>query len=213
MSLESCLERRDIWQGYKNTPATGPTIASGFDILDAHLPGGGWPLGALTEILLEDIVHSPLWLVLPALVTLAPRRRWQAWVTPPGIPYTPALHGAGLDVSKVLLVKAKNRAEALWATEQSLRSSECSAVLCWPGQLKRATLRRLQLAAEHGQALGLCFRGLNAIDQPSTAALRLHCQLTVDGANVDILKCRGGALREGLRVRRHLLPAIPPGTG
>jgi hypothetical protein len=35
----------------------------------------------------------------------------------------------------------------------------------------------------------------------------------VDGANVDILKCRGGALREGLRVRRHLLPTVPPGTG
>ncbi|MDE0977972.1 MAG: hypothetical protein OR999_11920, partial [Arenicellales bacterium] len=61
MSLESCLQRRDIWRGSKIS-APGRTIATGFAMLDQHLPDAGWPVGTLTEILVEDVTYSPLWL-------------------------------------------------------------------------------------------------------------------------------------------------------
>ena len=58
MSLESCLQRRDIWRGKKAAPS-GDAVATGFAALDQHLPNGGWPQHALTEILVEDIHYEP----------------------------------------------------------------------------------------------------------------------------------------------------------
>ena len=40
-----------LWRGSDLAHAAGPCIASGFHALDAALPGGGWPVGALTELL------------------------------------------------------------------------------------------------------------------------------------------------------------------
>ena len=207
MSLESCLRRRDIWRGSK-IPVSGCAIATGFAVLDQHLPDGGWPLGVLTEILVEDVVCSPLWLLLPALATLAPQRPWQAWITPPAIPYAPGLHQSGLDLSKILLIRAADRTDAVWSAEQSLRSRACSAVLCWSGKLQRTATRRLQLAAEHGQALGICFQNRHGADSHSMAALRLYCRQTANGIYIDIIKCRGGPLHQGLLVHRRTAPTV-----
>jgi len=207
MSLESCLQRRDIWRGSKIS-APGRTIATGFAMLDQHLPDGGWPVGTLTEILVEDVTYSPLWLLLPALTTLAPQRPWQAWVTPPAIPYAPGLHQNGLDLSKILLIRAAGSTDVLWSAEQSLRSRACSAVLFWSDKLQRAATRRLQLAAEHGQTLGICFQNRYGANSYSMAALRLHCQHTANGVYIDIIKCRGGPLRQGLLVQRRTAPTV-----
>ncbi|HJP07767.1 MAG: SOS cell division inhibitor SulA [Acidiferrobacteraceae bacterium] len=202
MSLESCLQRQDIWRGQKKISAPGLALTTGFAILDHHLPNGGWPLGALTEILVKDVTYSPLWLVLPALAALAPQRSWQAWVTPPTLPYPLGLSQGGLDLSKILLVRPTDRGDTLWSTEQSLRSRACSAVLCWPNALHRTATRRLQLAAEHGGTLGICFQNHTAADSHSMAALRLYCRSTACGLEIDLIKCRGGPLYQGLTIQR-----------
>ena len=60
----------------------------------------------------------------------------------------------------------------------------------WPEGASHAALRRLQVAADHGQALGVALRSARHAPQPSPAALRL--QLLPDGG-LQGLKCRGGA--------------------
>jgi len=50
-SFAALLDRSDIWRGDSLNRAGTPTVACGFPELDAELPGGGWPAGALTEIL------------------------------------------------------------------------------------------------------------------------------------------------------------------
>ena len=40
---------------------------SGFAELDARLPGGGWPVGAICELLLETMGIGELGLLVPAL--------------------------------------------------------------------------------------------------------------------------------------------------
>jgi hypothetical protein len=207
VNLESCLQRRDIWRGSKIS-APGRTIATGFAVLDQHLPDGGWPVGTLTEILVEDVTYSPLWLLLPALITLAPQRPWQAWIRPPAIPYAPGLHQNGLDLSKILLIRPTRHTDVLWSAEQSLRSRACSAVLFWSDKLQRAATRRLQLAAEHGQTLGICFQNHHGTNSHSMASLRLHCRHTANGVYIDIIKCRGGPLHQGLLVQRRTAPAV-----
>lgn len=203
MNLESCLQRQDIWRGTK-TEKSESVIATGFATLDHCLPSGGWPRGALTEILVENLIHSPLWLILPALHKIMTCRAWQVWISPPALPYPPGLDQNGLRLSKMLLVDAQSHADLLWSTEQSLRSRACSAVICWPGKLNRAGMRRLQLAAEYGDTWGICFQDYSARDNHSMAALRIQCRETADGMKIDFLKCRGGPLHQDIPVARRL---------
>ena len=40
-----------LWRGNSLGRTAEPVLASGFEALDAELPGGGWPLGQLSEVL------------------------------------------------------------------------------------------------------------------------------------------------------------------
>ena len=52
-SLDQLLENPRLWRG--RNPAQGMAgLASGYAELDRHLPGGGWPRQALTEILIDQ---------------------------------------------------------------------------------------------------------------------------------------------------------------
>ena len=95
------------------------------------------------------------------------------WVAPPWVPYAPALSAAGIDLSRLLIVRAEATEEILWATEQSLRSGNCAAVLSWSASAPVAALRRLQLAASEGGTFGVIFRPADAMDNPSPAAVRM----------------------------------------
>jgi cell division inhibitor SulA/protein ImuA len=146
MSLDTLLQRRDIWRGGQLSPAAADGLPTGFGPLDAVLPGGGWPRGALTEILTTQEGIGEL-------------RRAQT--------------------------------DALWATEQALRSGTCATVLAWPRQSNDRTLRRLQLAAEAGKTCGFLFHYTQGVGTPSPAALRLRLEPNIQGLSVHILKCRG----------------------
>jgi hypothetical protein len=196
VNLDSLLSRRsDIWRGGQFS-TTAETVASGFAELDESLPGGGWPRGALTEILMPQHGIGALRLLMPALASVSHEGRWICWVAPPYIPYAPALLGVGIDLSRVLLVHPKGHQDGLWAVEQSLRSGTCSAVLAWPTLDDSTALRRLQLAAEAGNAMGFLFRPRRLAERPSPAALRVQL-LPESGAglSVTILKRRGGWAR------------------
>lgn len=194
MSLETLLQRADVWRGGQLTPASGiRTVSSGFTQLDELLSGGGWPQGALTEILMPRQGIGALRLLMPALARLSHENRWICWVAPPHIPYAPALVSAGIDLSRVLLVHPKAQQDGLWAVEQSLRSGNCGAVLAWPTLDDSTVLRRLQLAAEAGDALGFLFRSRGSVKRSSPAALRIQLDPHIDGSlSVSILKRRGG---------------------
>ena len=226
MSLADVMQRADVWRG--STPLTAgsdaapvPGVSSGFVALDALLPGGGFPIGALTEVLLPRAGIGELQLVLPAVERMT-RNRWLAFVAPPYVPYAPALVRAGIDLSHVLVIHARAQHDMLWSIEQSLRAGTCGAVLAWPaqtnGQIDFKWLRRLQLAAEAGGTMGVLFRPAGCVATPSAAALRLSLDAQPEGLGVRILKRRGGwptgpinvdwsELRQGRRLRRKVMNA------
>ena len=43
-----------VWRGRDLAHGVRPGIASGYPALDTELPGGGWPAGAVTELLLAQ---------------------------------------------------------------------------------------------------------------------------------------------------------------
>lgn len=190
----------------------GPrALRSGYDELDAALPGGGWPLGALTELLSDAAGIGELELLMPALAGLARAGRQIVWIAPPYLPYAPALAQRGLPLEQLLLIRTEQPRDALWATEQALRCPAIGAVLGWTAHIVDRNLRRLQLAAEAGGTLGILHRPAAAAQQPSPAALRLRLRAADEGLVLDIKKSRGG--RAGLQL--HLLknPARPAPAG
>jgi hypothetical protein len=196
MQLEQILQRRpDLWRG-NSIPAAAPAgEPTGFAALDTLLPWGGWPPGALSELLCPQ-TGGAFPLVLPALVGLSREPRWLLLVDPPLLPYAPALAAAGVDLGRLLVATAGNA--AAWTAEQGLRSGACSAVLLWGGRWQGAGLRRLQLAAETGGARAMLFRGPGAARDHSPAALRLLVEPLPTGLGIRVLKQRGG--RAGARL-------------
>jgi hypothetical protein len=189
--LDKLLQDNPVLWRSSDGDGSVTSIKTGFDALDAALPGGGWPGGALTEILSEQPGIGELRLVMPALARLGLNGRWQAWIAPPYDPYPPALLTAGVDLGSTTFVRPGHATAALWATEKMLGSGTCDAVLAWPKNSDFRTLRRLQLAAKQGHCWGILFRAARLASQPSPAALRLHLCTRDDGLEVQILKARG----------------------
>ncbi|HET8552157.1 MAG TPA: translesion DNA synthesis-associated protein ImuA [Gammaproteobacteria bacterium] len=186
-SLETLLARPDI--RYGSTADRGEKQSTGFAALDACL-GGGWPSRGLIEVLHEEHGGGELSLFAPLCRALAAAERQIVCVDPPFLPYAPALTRWS-PPDQLMLVEAQTDADSLWATETCLRAG-CGAVLCWLIRLTNRALRRLQLAAEEGNALALLFRPMRASAQPSPAVLRLAVQPRPDaGVTVNLLKCRG----------------------
>lgn len=186
--------------------ATQPT---GYRLLDAELPGNGWPMGAMSEVF-QPLAGLHEWqLVLPALVeATAQRAGVVVAVAPPHEPFGPALNTRGLSTRRLCVVQADTALAALWAAEQALRCQEVLAVMAWLPQAQPAALRRLHLAAAQHQQMLWVFRPLSMTHQPSQATLRLLVQAeSLPGENglasslqVQILKRRGPPLARDLHL-------------
>jgi len=130
-----------LWRADEIAPAgTDDTIGSGFAALDAELPGGGWPLGQLTELLLDAPGIGELSLLAPVLACCTRDARACVWVLPceraapavlPALPHAPALAAAGIDLARALFVQPETPREAFWAIEQSLRAAHLGALIAW----------------------------------------------------------------------------------
>jgi cell division inhibitor SulA/protein ImuA len=211
--VESNDWQKRVWRG-RGASFARAVLPTGFHELDSYLPGGGWPLGAITEIFVDGYGIGELALLMPALAALtkpdpAKPPKWVAWIAPPFVPYAPALQQHGVNTDRLLMIHPtsghKNR---LWAIEQVVRSGSSAGVLAWVVTADagrdargRATqgavaedviLRRLQLAAEDQGAWVLLFRPASANRQRSPAALRLRVSQAQATTRVEILKCRGG---------------------
>src|SRR5438132_14407118 len=103
-ALESVLNHPSVWRGNEcaRVTAVAPT---GFAELDAHLPGGGWPVGAITEIYAERPGVGELKLTLPAVARFTQEARWVTVIAPPHIPYAPAFAAQGVRLEHLLVVR------------------------------------------------------------------------------------------------------------
>ncbi len=200
--LEQVIRRNDTWRGQQRcfrgqiAPANSDShdtrgLATGYTTLDGQLQQGGWPLDGTIELLSDGCGLGAMGLFLPAMEQLSEQGRWQVFIAPPYIPYAPLLAARGIDTEQVLLVHPKNREDLLWATEQALRSTTCSAVFSWLGaqDYRYGELRKLQLAASGGDSLVVLFRPNQVSGHHTPACLRLQMR---EYRMVHILKQRGG---------------------
>ena len=209
VSLDEILARADVWCADQLATAALPTLASGFAALDAELPGGGWPRGALCEILADganvnSAVQHPsrgagisagfgeLSLLMPALAQMSTEGRWSLLIAPPFRPHAPALSAFGVDLSRLAVVTPAQQKESLWAMEYALASGTFGCVLAWGAHIDARQIRRLQVAAAGHDTLAFLFRPLGEQHAASSSPLRLALSPGPGGTlGVGLLKRRG----------------------
>lgn len=211
-ALETVLARGDVWRGNALAALPDATVASGFPELDAELPGGGWPCGNLTEMLVDREGLGELSLWLPALARLSGQGGRIALVAPPFVPYAPAWRSAGIAPERLVVVQppAAGRRERpaprtgrmppkapdeAWCCEQLLACGGFAAVLAWLGEgSDERCLRRLQVAVADKPMLACLWRSGAARRQSSPAPLRLAVDVPegpFSGLRLSIVKRRG----------------------
>ncbi|WBA14448.1 translesion DNA synthesis-associated protein ImuA [Salinivibrio proteolyticus] len=160
--------------------------ATGYSAFDQRL--GGLPSPGVTDII-SDYGVGELRLVLPALYHASGQQ--VAWIRPPVGLNAAMLHQQGYLTDNTLLVSPKSDQDALWAAEQAARSGACQAVVLWPSSLTVGQVKRLKLAAEHGQCAVVLLR------RQQTHSLTLPVDLSVAlapsacGVTVTVRYCRG----------------------
>lgn len=196
--LDAILRRPDVWRG--NTPLDGDGVAepAGAAQLDDAL-GGGWPQGALTELLVSQSGVGEISLLLPALTALSARGGWLAIVAPPLTPYAPAAQAAGVALERLLVLDVAQE-DAPWCYEQILASGAFAAALAWLPKVKPAEVRRLQLAVDGQRTVSFLFRPAGCASQPSAAPLRIALDAGEHSVDVRILKRRGAPLTAPITV-------------
>lgn len=184
--------------------------SSGLPALDAVLPGGGWQVGSLVEVMPQTMGIGELSLLMPVLARITQGERCVAFVSPPYIPLAAALTQHGVRLERLLIIRAEKPVDTLWACEQTLRCKSFGAVVAWPTAIKDREIRRLQLAAEAGDSMGFLYRAPAAAIEASPAAMRLRLQANPQGLLIDILKCRGsrGGISVALSETWHELASV-----
>ena len=212
--LSALLSHPAIWRGDDCAPEPS-ALSSGFALLDAALPGRGWPQGALTEMLLECEGIGEIRLTLPALAHVQAQGRDVVWIAPPYRPYAPALAMAGLDLARLHVVHCREPKDALWAFDQALRAPECGAAFAWLPTHDERALRRLQVAAREGRTWGMLWRRPGQRGSATAAPLRLALSPHGSHLAVRVLKRRGAELPAPMLIdvgRPGFMPAsaLPP---
>ena len=197
-----------VWRADSLADAAGVTVASGHTVLDAQLPGGGWPEGAMCEILQAHGEYNEWRLLLPALkraVLASTMPSPLVLVGAPHVPFGPGLAAQGLDARRLVQVLASAPGERLWAAEQALRCAAVRAVLAWLPQAQADQLRRLQMAAHANSKLLFVMRPTQVRTESSPAVLRLllASQPQSDALLLHILKRRGRPLEQPLTLPAH----------
>ena len=178
-----------VWRAGQMGQARANVTPSGYTALDRELPNHGWPHGGLIELLLQQSGIGELRLLQPALHALSEQRI--ALIQPPHIPHIATWRDWGLSPQRLLWIRTKRQADALWSAEQVLRNGSCGALLFWQQTLRHESLRRLQLAAQASDTLCWLLRPLSASDTASPAPLRMALRPLADGIQLDVLKRRG----------------------
>ena len=187
--------------------------------IDAALPWGGLPRGALHEIVGAGpgIANqgAPEGFAAALLARLIEGRGPALWCLARGDLFGPGLGAFGLAPDRLIVARARNPHDVPWAMEEGLRSGIPGAVLGEPRRLGLAAGRRLQLAARAGGVACLVLRRREIEHSAAVTRWRVVAAPSTpeDGLDglpgglpglgaprwrVGLVRCRGGTLGEWL---------------
>lgn len=190
-----------IWRGDQLGGPVAAVLASGFDALDAQLPGGGWPCHGVIEILAPQSGILEWRLLGPALRQVCAAGRAVVVVGPPKAPHLPGLRFEGIDERQLVWVRADTPSERLWSAEQLVKANACGALVVWLPQVRAEQVRRLQVLAAGCEGPVFLCRPITAARESSAAPLRLQARVGPDWElHLSIFKRKGPPLEDTLRL-------------
>lgn len=163
---------------------------TGFVALDQALPWQGLPNRGLIEVVCAAKDMTELQLLLPVLQQRSQGSQSLLWMTPPCSPHGESLRQHGINTRNSFVIPSQAHChQAFWSIEKALQSKECSMVLAWQNWLSARVLRRLDLAARHGDSLGVVFHRRGQLQSPSTLQLEVKAVSDVPrgGRALDII--------------------------
>ena len=208
------IERRSL-----DVRADSHVVGLGDGGIDAALPWGGLPRGALHEVVAGD-AGAGLGFVATLLGRLAAAGggcgQRVLWCLPPaglyetGNLYAPTLAAHGLDPGHVLLARGRRDTDIRWAMEEGLH---CPALVAVVGEVRDLDLtagRRLQLAARRSGVTALFLTAVGGRAErrsPSAAVTRWRVASAPADApsagsrhgaawRLELVRCRGGLPRQ-----------------
>jgi protein ImuA len=150
------------------------SISTGCSPMDACLAASGYSPGSIIEYLRTTEGCGATYLAMAAAASAlrAAQDKYLVMVDTRHRFYPPALLSHGIDLRQVIWVRPQSMVDAVWATDQALRTASVAAVVADMETLDDRNARRLQLAAQRGGGLGLLLRNLSARRMPSWAEVQ-----------------------------------------
>ena len=112
-----------LWRGTELGSPVAETLSSGFELLDAELPGAGWPCRSLTEVLQAQASVAEWRLLAPTMRKVVAAGGQVVLVGPPKTPHRAGLRHVGLDERQLVWIQADAPAQRLWVTEQLIKAN------------------------------------------------------------------------------------------
>lgn len=190
--------------GRKPTGLTA--ISTGCLAMDACLPAGGYVPGTVIEYLRSTSGCGATYLAFTAAAAAlrASEDKYLVIVDTNHQLYPPALLCHQISLQRVIWVRPESQADAVWATDQALRTTAVAAVVADLDMLDERDARRLQLAAERGGGVGLLLRNLSARRMPSWAevqwvvrSLLPTAKMSRSGKSFNPVALQAGSLQAG----------------
>ena len=153
-------------------PADERALSTGSPDLDRLLPERGLRRGWLVEYLAAQPGCGAGALALAAAWQACSEGRSLVVMDRGRQFYPPAAAAWGIDLDRLLIIQPASEAEELWAMDQALRCTGVGAVWSPCSRLAVHDFRRLQLAAECGDTLGVLIRPARVRGQPTWSEIQ-----------------------------------------
>lgn len=175
----------------------GEVFSTGCPALDRVLPDRGLARGSLLECL-DERTGSGAETLAVVLTRAVGRAHGIVVIIDRQRQFYPLAAAAwGIALEQLVIIHPANESEELWAAVQSLRSRAVSAVWLRRDRLTPFDFRRLRLAAEEGETLGILLRPIRVRGQPTWADVQWLVQPRPGQQGrrlqVELTRCRGGA--------------------
>jgi protein ImuA len=196
-----------MWRGDQLGGPVNDTLTTGFTQLDRVLPGGGWPCGAITEVLVPQFSVSELRLLSMVMASQTDNARPVVLVGPPHAPHSPGLRHDRIDERHLIWIDVDTPRDRHWCTEQLVKAGTFGVVVAWIPLVRAEQIRRLQVLAARCKGPVFLVRPEVAAREASAAPLRVQLRPQTDWQiSLRVLKRKGAPLEETL-----MLPSVPGG--
>ena len=205
--------RRKIGQIDGAGCAGQPCLPLGLPEIDGALPGGGLRRGCVHEVGGDEAATG---FCATVLARAGARGGALLWLAQHGDLHAPGLVRYGIEAGRLVVVEGLRRpGDVAWVMEEALRCRAVKGVVAESAPLGLAASRRLMLAAEGSDVVGLVLTpgtGVGSAGVP-TAASRWRITAAPgrgpdrEAWRVQLLHCRGG------RPLERVVAWRPPGLG